>query len=78
MREELDKDNWVANFVISLQGDTSEDIWIPIKSKLAYLKEKYIPKSKPTDRPKWTEKGSVPIDERLREAIRKKHAEYRH
>ena len=78
MKDELDKENWVENFVASLQGDTSEEIWIPIKSKLAYLKEKYIPKSKATGRPAWTEKGSIPIDERLREAIRKKHAEHRH
>ena len=30
-------------------------------------------------KPTWTEKGTVPIDEKLREAIRKKtHAEHRH
>jgi hypothetical protein len=78
MREELDRDKWAESFVSSLRGETSEDAWMPIKSKLIYLKEKYIPTSKATGKPTWTEKGSIPIDERLREAIQKKHAEHRH
>ena len=78
MRDELDRDEWAEKFVSAVQGESSEDAWIPIKTKLGYLKEKYIPKSKTTGKPIWTDKGSIPIDERLREAIRKKHAKHRH
>ena len=78
MREELEKDKWAENFVSLLQGETSEDAWVPIKSKLEYLKEKYVPTSTTKGKPTWTEKGTVPINEKLREAIRKKHAEHRH
>lgn len=78
MKNELDTDKWAENLVDSLQENSVEAVWLEIKSKLSYLKDKYVPKSKTTGKPTWSEKGTIPIDERIRDAIRKKHAEHRH
>ena len=55
MREELESDKWAENFGSLLQGETFEDAWVPIKSKLRYLKEKYVPTSTTKGNPTWTE-----------------------
>ena len=78
MIEELEAERWADNFITSLLGRKSNDVWTAVKSKINHLKEKFFPKARITGKPAWTEKGSVPISETLREAIRKKHAEHRH
>ena len=78
MNDEQQRDEWMDNFTESSQGKSAEDLWESIKLRLNYLKHKYIPKTKISGKPSWKEKGNVPIDKKLREAIRKKHVEHRH
>ena len=78
MIEELVTEGWADNFIASLSGRLSEDVWMAVKSKLIILKEKFVPKAKITGKPSWNEKGSIPINETLQKAIRKTHAEHRH
>ena len=78
MEEDLETSQWAEKLTTSLKDDTSEAVWREIKSKLEYLKENFVPISTSTGKPTWKEKGSIPIDKRLQEAIRKKHIEHRH
>ena len=48
-----------------------------IKSKILYLRDKFVLKGKITEISTWKDKGSIPISKNLREAIRDKHAKHR-
>ena len=78
MKADLEMSEWAEKFVSLPKEDNPEALWQEIKSKIEYLKVKYVPVSKSTGKPTWHEKGNIPIDKRLQEAIRKKHAEHRH
>ena len=78
MKNEHENDGWTEKFVDSWKEKSEEEQWNSIKARLIYLKEKYIPKTKVSGKPTWKEKGNIPIDKKLRDAIQNKHAEHRH
>ena len=78
MKNDSENDKWEQNFMELCEKISEEDQWQSIKLHINYLKDKYVPKSKVSGNPTWNEKGNIPVDKKLREAIRNKHAEHRH
>ena len=77
MKNEIRSSNWAEGFVSPGTNTSVEDLWFSLKSKLYYLTDKFVPKTKISGRPSWKDKGNVPIDKPLQEAIRNKHAKHR-
>ena len=47
------------------------------KSKIYDLREEFVPKTTVTGKPTWSNRGSIPVDKPLRDAIRQKHISHR-
>ena len=50
-----------------------EKCWRILKKKILELRDNFVPKSTVSNKPSWKEKGSFPINERERDAIREKN-----
>lgn len=60
----------------SADGKTIEELWGELQSKFKELKYKFVPKIT-SGNPSWKKLGEYPIDKRLQEAVRRKHATHR-
>ena len=54
-----------------------EKCWRILKKKILELRDNFVPKSTVSNKPSWKEKGSFPINERERDAIREKNKKHR-
>ena len=78
MRGELDSSSWNEDFVsLATATNDVEELWLFIKKKLLELRDKYVPYIKPSAKPKWIEKGCIPLDAKTREVIREKRKKHR-
>ena len=78
MKNDLKQTRWKEIFVRSRNTNSIEELWTSLKSKLLDLRAKFVPKVTASAKPKWREKGSVPIDNALQLAIRNKKLHHRH
>ena len=76
MRNALKDDKWEKEFISSVNGKNVEELWNEIKSKFNELKYKFVPNTKPRDS-SWKKLGDYPIDKKLQDAVRRKHATHR-
>ena len=72
MKAHLSEINWKEVLLETGGGKSVETIWTEIKSKILYLRNRFVPKKKVEGKPTWSSKGTVPIDSTLRTAIREK------
>lgn len=73
MSKELMESNWAVQVATLANSNHSMDeLWYEIKSKLNYLRDKFVPKIKSSNKPHWSNKGSVPLDEKTRAALKEK------
>ena len=75
MRNEPTNSTWHDNFIASGQTSSVEELWKKLKLKIYELRDRYVPKS--TVSAKSWKKGSFPLDEKTREAIRLKDKNHR-
>ena len=69
MREHLQSSCWVENIMEQVPNMSINDIWSEIKGQLHKLRDQFIPKKETSGRPSWSEKGSVPVDEEVRNKL---------
>ena len=80
MRDHLSANCWMESFLETYSTESEygvEDLWASIKSKIEELRDKFVPKSKAKGKPSWKSKGNIPIDQTLREEIRRKQILHR-
>ena len=78
MKNDLQQTRWKENFIRSGSVKTIEELWMSLKSKILELRVKFVPKVTASAKPKWREKGSIPIDKVLQAEIRNKRIKHRH
>ena len=78
MRKSLNDSKWTDNFLdLANKTDISpEELWNSIKSTNLDLRNQFVPRRK-TGKPFWQQKGNVPLEKEVREAIRKKEKAHR-
>ena len=72
MVKHLQESNWTTKIVESAETLSVEDIWLRIKGKLQFLRNKYVPKYKLSNKPHWSIKGCVSLDSKTRIALKEK------
>ena len=79
MREHLSNSSWSDEYVnlANTPDTTPEDLWYSLKTKLIELTNKFVPLETTSNKPKWQEKGSIPIDIKTRIAINAKEKTHR-
>lgn len=75
MRNDPSNVTWRSEFLKSAQSTSLRDLWDKLKAKILDLRKQYVPISKVSAR-SW-KKGSFPLDEKTREAIRIKDKKHR-
>ena len=70
---------WREDFLKSVETmeRSPEDLWCSLKSQLHQMTKKFVPLETPSKEPSWKDKGSVPIDENARRAIKEKEKSHR-
>ena len=76
MRNHLALSRWSEEFLLRNQNMSVDDLWNSFKSKILELRNKFVPKQL-CGMPSWKMKGSVPINQDLRDAIRSKSSLHR-
>ena len=79
MRENLGDSNWIDDYIKKANepGVKPEELWILFKTKLLDLRNKFVPLGKGNENPTWKTKSSIPIDEKVRKAIKEKEKAHR-
>ena len=79
MRESLIHSGWVDeyNAISNKQSCTPEELWASMKKKLSELTTEFVPLVTPSSKPSWTDKGTIPIDKKARDAIHEKEKAHR-
>ena len=80
MREKVNGEDFFAT--ASQIGNTEscsrvEKCWNILKTKLLGLRDEYVPKITVSNKPSWRDKGSFPIDDTVRQAIKAKNKKHR-
>ena len=71
MRRQLVLSNWTKRFIIQNRSKSVDELWNSFKSEIHEIQNKFVPKQL-SGIPSWKTKGSVPIYQVLRDAIRNK------
>ena len=71
MRRQLVLSNWTLKFMIQNQSKSVDKLWNSFKSEIHEIQNKFVPEQL-SRIPSWKTKGSMPIDQVLRDAIRNK------
>ena len=74
----LQDQDWKEKYIRNGKEKTVEELWTEMKNTINDLKNDFVPKKKVDGKPKWKEKGSIPISKSLRNAIRDKKTSHRH
>ena len=78
MIKDIEESNWTDKFKTLANSCSSVDVlWSEIKGKLHYLRDKFVPKIKSSNKPHWSSKGSVPLDENTRASLKEKYKLHR-
>ena len=72
MTNELEEIRWKEEYLRSGQNKTVEELRRTLKPKLVDLRNRFVPKTKVSNKSKWRENGCVPISKSSQEAIRNK------
>ena len=72
MIKEIEDSNWVNRVNEMALSCTPNELWLEFKKKLQYLRNKFVPAVNKTGT-HWSSKGSVPLDEKTRDLLRKKN-----
>ena len=78
MRDSESIKTWKEEFLKSAEaGSTPETLWRSLKAQLHQLTKAFVPIETATNKPTWKDKGSIPIDDKARQAIKKKESSHR-
>ena len=77
MIDELESSNWLSTFMSEGKDKDPETLWASLKSKLLELRNKFVPTRTTRTGMDCVNKGSFPIDESVRKAIKEKHKLHR-
>ena len=79
MRDSTSIKNWREEFLRSANNteNNPEAMWSSMKSQLHHLTNLFVPLETASNKPTWKDKGSIPIDEKARSAIKKKEKSHR-
>ena len=73
MTKDIEQSNWIAEFLAEAESCKDvEESWLRIKDMLHKLRDKYVLYIKPSSKPKWIEKGCIPLDAERRKLIKDK------
>ena len=70
-RRQLVLSNWTEKIMIQNQSKSVDELWNSLKPEIHEIRNKFVPKQL-SGIPSWKIKGSVPINQVLRDAIRNK------
>ena len=71
MRRQLVSSNWTEKFMIQNQSKSVDELWNCFKSEIREIRNKFVPKQL-SGIPLWKTRGSVPVNQVLRDIIRNK------
>ena len=71
MRRQLALSKWTKNLMIQNQSKPVDELWNSFKSEIHEIQNKFVPKQL-NGIPSWKNKGSVIINQVLRDTIRNK------
>ena len=77
MKQHLENSNWNCNFVENAKNKAVEEVWLSLTSKLAHLRDQFVPVETVSGKPTWKQKGDFAIDKQTREAIQDKKKKHR-
>ena len=77
MKQHLENSNWNCNFIENAKNKAVEEVWLSLTSKLAHLRDQFVPVETVSGKPTWKQKGDFAIDKQTREAIRDKKKKHR-
>ena len=79
MRNSDSMKHWLEEFVnlTNTTERTSEELWNSLKSQLHKMIKEFVPLETASNAPIWKDKGSIPIDKKARQAIKKKAKSHR-
>ena len=72
MRSHVESTNMAVEILTQARSQNIEEMWASLKSMVEELKRGFVPKAVVSGKPAWTEKGSFPISDSSREAIKEK------
>ena len=77
-RKSLNESNWIDDYLgLASRPDVDlEDLWNSLKSNILDLRNKFVPRGK-TGKAAWQEKGDIPLEKEVREAIKRKEKAHR-
>ena len=80
MRDSESVKIWREEFLKSTKYNKNnvEAMWTSLKTQLHHLTKLFVPLEKASSQLTWKDKGSIPINEKTREAIKKKEKSHRH
>ena len=79
MRSNVSIKTWREEFLklAKSRKSTPESLWCSLKSQLHKLTEMYVPIETSSNKQTWKDKGSIPLDEKARQAIKRKEKSHR-
>ena len=79
MRNSESMKTWREEFLKSAEATerTPEDLWCSLKSQLHLMTKQFVPIETASNKPTWKDKGSIPVDEKVRRAIKDKEKSHR-
>ena len=77
MISELESSNWLPDFMLEGKDKDPETLWASLKSKILELRNKFVPNKTTRTGKDCINKGSFPLDETVRKAIKEKHKLHR-
>ena len=77
MIDDLKSSTWLDEFKEVANTKDVEKTWKCLKDKILNLRDRFIPCINPSSKPKWIEKGCIPLDISVRNLIKLKHINHR-
>ena len=79
MRKNLSESGWIEEYLkLSNEPEVKPEVlWNSLKSKLLDLRNEFVPLGNSDGKPTWKTKGSIPLDNDIRAAIKEKERSHR-
>ena len=73
MINDIEQSKWNHKFIdLSKSCTNVNELWLEFKTKIESLRKKFIPKINVSNKPHWTDKGSVPLDKKTLKLLKEK------
>ena len=77
MRNKVTNSQWLRDYSKITADTTVEEKWDSLKTMLHDLEKEFVPTRSISGKPKWMDKGRVPLTKEIRDSIRQKNKAHR-